>query len=92
MQGELEMFESSSGKNKKVDDSRQEERFLFNVTLDDLNKFKEGESPANTVKSNMWALNENGGWLEMKLFPMICALMILCFPARKISAIGYVNL
>ena len=56
------MFESSSEKSKKVDDSRRDDRFLFNVTLDDLNKFKEGESPTNTVKNNMWALKNFQEW------------------------------
>ena len=62
MQRELEIFESLSGKSKKVDDSRQDGRFLFNVTLEDLNKFKEGESPANTIKNNMWALKNFQEW------------------------------
>ena len=59
---EEDMFESSSGKSKKVDNSRRDDRFLFNVTLDDLNKFKEGESPANTIKNNMWALKNFQEW------------------------------
>ena len=45
------------GKMPKVDD-----RFLFDVTLDDLNKFKEGDCPVNTAKNTMWALRNFQEW------------------------------
>jgi len=31
-------------------------RFLFNITIEELNAFEEGDCPANTAKNNDWAV------------------------------------
>ena len=38
------------------------ERFQFDCNLDELQKFKEGECPGNTAKSNDWALRNFHAW------------------------------
>ena len=45
-------------KNSKEDD----ERFPFDVTFDDLGKFKEGECPLNTEKNTDWAFRNFESW------------------------------
>jgi len=39
-----------------------EERYSFDVTLDDIIKFKEGECPLNTVKNTEWAVHNFEAW------------------------------
>ena len=38
------------------------ERFQFDCNIDELQKFKEGECPGNTAKSNDWALQNFHAW------------------------------
>ena len=47
--------------NSKKSD-RTDERYLFDVTFDDLSKFKEGECPANTEKNTEWAIRNFESW------------------------------
>jgi len=42
--------------------SKTEERYSFNVTLDDIIKFKEGECPLNTEKNTEWAVYNFETW------------------------------
>ena len=46
---------------KKVDE-KVEDRFLFDVTTEELENFMEGECPKNTVKSNEWAIRNFEAW------------------------------
>ena len=48
-------------KNSKKGD-KTDERYLFDVTFDDLNKFKEGECSANTEKNTEWAIRNFESW------------------------------
>ena len=45
-------------KSKEADD----ERFSFDVTCEDLSKFKEGECPVNTEKNTEWAIRNFESW------------------------------
>ena len=47
--------------NSKKSD-RTDERYLFDVTFNDLSKFKEGECPANTEKNTEWAIRNFESW------------------------------
>ena len=47
--------------NSKKSD-RTDERYLFDVTFDDLSKFKEGERPTNTEKNTKWAIRNFESW------------------------------
>ena len=51
---------------KKVDD-----RFMFNVTTEELENFMEGECPKNTTKCNEWAVRNFEAWRDArnKQFP-----------------------
>lgn len=56
---------------KKVDD-----RFLFDVTIEEIESFMEGECPKNTTKSNVWAVRNFEAWRDArnKRFPEdLCA-------------------
>ena len=52
-----EASEELSGKRNSDDD-----RFDFNITSDDLSKFMEGSTPANTEKSTIWAMRNFEEW------------------------------
>ena len=64
-----------NGEKSKADNSKKsdktDERYLFDVTFDDLNKFKEGECPANTEKNTEWAIRNFEFWrlARNKRFP-----------------------
>ena len=47
----------TSKKHDKID-----YRYLFDVTFDDLTRFKEGECPANTEKNTKWAIKIFESW------------------------------
>lgn len=47
---------------KKEGTVDSDQRFMFEVTTDDLNKLKEGHCPANTAKNNAWALKTFEEW------------------------------
>ena len=51
---------------KKIDD-----RFLFDITIEELDNFMEGECPKNTTKSNGWAVRNFEAWRDArnKRFP-----------------------
>ena len=53
----VEASEEPSGKRNPDDD-----RFDFNITSDDLSKFMEGNTPANTEKSTSWAIRNFEEW------------------------------
>lgn len=58
---EVEDSEELSSKLRKVD-----ERFDFNVTIDDLTRFMEGETPANTERSTTWAVKIFDDWRKAR--------------------------
>ena len=47
---------------KKPQNSAPEERFSFNIEEDDLEAFKKGECPANTIKIMEWAMKNFESW------------------------------
>ena len=49
-----------AGEHREVSDNT--ERFDFNITSDDLSKYMEGETPANTEKSTLWAVKNFNDW------------------------------
>ena len=52
-----------NGHSKKgKENNEREDRFVFDVTIDDLAKFKEGETPTNTEKNTEWALRNFELW------------------------------
>ena len=56
-----EQLEEQSSKVQKLD-----ERFDFNVTSDDLTRFMEGETPANTERSTAWAVKIFDDWRKAR--------------------------
>ena len=44
----------------------KDDRFDFNVTSDDLSRYMEGETPANTEKSTAWAVNTFEAWRKAR--------------------------
>jgi len=44
-----------SDSKKEKENNEKEDRFIFDVMIDDLAKFEEGETPANTEKNAKWA-------------------------------------
>ena len=59
--------------------SKTEERYLFDVTLEDITKFKEGECPLNTEKNTEWAVRNFEAWqtARNKKFEEQCSSNIL---------------
>ena len=49
---------------KKVKDN--DDRFSFDVTMEELDAFKEGDCPANTVKSTDWAVRTFESWRTVR--------------------------
>ena len=47
---------------KSAEAGQDTERFQFDCNIDELQKFKEGECPENTAKSNDWALQNFHAW------------------------------
>ena len=70
MSSNQENGEKSKADNSKKSD-KTDERYLFDVTFDDLNKFKEGECPANTEKNTEWVIRNFESWQSArnKRFP-----------------------
>ena len=58
---EVDKSEELSSKLQKLD-----ERFDFNVTSDDLTRFMEGETPANTERSTTWAVKIFDDWRRVR--------------------------
>ena len=56
-----EQLEEQSSKVQNLD-----ERFDFNVTSDDLTRFMEGETPANTERSTAWAVKIFDDWRKAR--------------------------
>ena len=46
----------------KVASSDSDDRFSFDVTIEELDAFKEGDCPANTTRSTEWALRKFESW------------------------------
>ena len=81
-------------KNSKKGD-KTDERYLFDVTFDDLNKFKEGECPANTEKNTEWAIRNlsPGNRLEIEGIQKSSACLMYCSKLIITSCvIGYANI
>jgi len=47
---------------KRKEDDKDDERFPFDVTFEDLSKFKEGECPINPEKNTEWAFHNFKSW------------------------------
>ena len=61
----LFVTEDTGEPSKKIE-TQDNERFDFNVTSDDLSKFMEGETPANTEKSTTWAIKNFEEWRKCR--------------------------
>ena len=55
-----------TGEPSKKIETQDNKRFDFNITSDDLSKFMEGETPANTEKSRTWAIKNFEEWSKCK--------------------------
>ena len=51
------LYHDNSKKSDRID-----ERYWFEVTFDELSKFKEGECPANTEKNTEWVIRNFESW------------------------------
>jgi len=73
--------------------SKTEERYLFDVTLEDITKFKEGECPLNTEKNTEWAVRNFEAWqtARNKKFEEQCSSNILSSTDMKEFVTGCVS-
>ena len=58
----LNLKHSKSRYNEVKGQGAADQRFMFDVKIDDLDKMKEGYCPPNTVKNNAWALKTFEEW------------------------------